>query len=42
VDILFPGERRDDKAAIARQCWQNFQFLQHLKKANQAAIAYLE
>jgi hypothetical protein len=29
-------------ASAAHQFWMNFQFLQHLKKTNQAAIAHLE
>jgi hypothetical protein len=42
VDILVPGRRRDVVTVLARQFWKNFQFLQHLKKTNQAAIAHLE
>jgi hypothetical protein len=40
--ILVPAERGDVGAAAAYQFWKNFQFLQHLKKTNQRAIAYLE
>jgi hypothetical protein len=42
MDILALGVRRDVTGSPARQLWKNFQFLQHLKKTNQAAIAHLE
>src|SRR5271163_5100547 len=42
VDILVLSGRRDVVASAVRQFWKNFQFLQHLKKTNQAAIANLE
>jgi hypothetical protein len=41
-DILVLAERGDIGAAATYQFWKNFQFLQHLKKTNQGAIAYLE
>jgi hypothetical protein len=40
--ILVLAERGDALAPIARQFWKNFQFLQHLKKTNQVAMADLE
>jgi hypothetical protein len=40
--ILVLAEGEDAPAPTDRQFWRNFQFLQHLKKTNQAAIAHLE